>query len=350
MASSDYTGSQADESDVSPSDAAEEASDAESSSLPGSAPRDDSAENESIADSGVDEPSPASQSESESGERPHEIQAGAASPSPNDTSGADASGADASGTDASGADASSEAPSDSPSPPLAARIPEPLSPAEGGEVDEPSVTFEWERVTEADNYELQVARDRTFDQLVFEGRVGSSSRFTYSGLPPQEGLTLYWRVRAHVDGIGWTDFGTIGTFVLADWRPNQPNLATSSGSAPAAQAQSSRAEPVLIVFSIVITTVAIGLSIIYMQDLSPGEGDETTAETTEAAEADTANLDALQPRDDGTYRIPINTAMQRVVEQTGGTWDDGADEQPGTGEPDATPEDAQDDPRSATDE
>lgn len=134
-------------------------------------------------------------------------------------------------------------------------------------------------------------------------------------------------MRAHIDPIGWTEFGTIGTFVLADWRPAQPNLAQASGTAPAVQAQSSRAEPILIVFSIVITTVAVGLAIIYMQDLAPDAADETTAETTETAEADTVNLDALQPRDDGTYRIPITTAMERVVERTGGTWDDGAPEE-----------------------
>jgi len=314
MASSDFTGSNEEESDLPSSGASEEASDADSSPPTEPSPRDD-ADSGSTAESTEDSrPAPESAAESDVVERPHEIQAKEPRPS---------------------SDVSSEInePAGAPSSSFAARIPEPVSPAEGGQVDEPSVTFEWERVTEADNYELQVARDRAFDDRVFEGRVGSSSRFTYSGLPPQEGLTLYWRVRAHIDSIGWTDFGTIGTFVLADWRPAQPNLARSSGSAPAEQAQSSRAEPVLIVFSIVITTIAIGLSIIYMQDLAPDAGDEPTAESTEAAEADTVNLDAFQPRDDGTYRIPISTAMERVVERTGGTWNDDVREQRATNGP-----------------
>jgi len=322
MASSDFTGSHEEESDLPSSGASEGASDAASPPPTEPSPRDD-ADSGSTAESTEDSrPSPESAAESDAVERPHEIRA----KEPRSSSGA-------SSDTSSGASSEINEPAGAPSSPVAARIPEPVSPAEGGQVDEPSVTFEWERVTEADNYELQVARDRAFNELVFEGRVGSSSRFTYSGLPPQEGLTLYWRVRAHIDSIGWTDFGTIGTFVLADWRPAQPNLARSSGSAPAEQAQSSRAEPVLIVSSIVITTVAVGLSIIYMQDLAPDAGDEPTAESTEAAEADTVNLDAFQPRDDGTYRIPISTAMERVVERTGGTWNDDVREQRATNGP-----------------
>jgi hypothetical protein len=343
MASSDSTGSREEESDLPSSGASEEAADADSAPPTAPSPRDD-ADRGSTADSTEDsrsapESAPESAAESNAVERPHEIQA----KEPRSSSGA-------SSDTSSNASSEINEPAGSPSSPVAARIPEPVSPAEGGQVDEPSVTFEWERVTEADNYELQVARDRAFDELVFEGRVGSSSRFTYSGLPPQEGLTLYWRVRAHIDSIGWTDFGTIGTFVLADWRPAQPNLARSSGSAPAEQAQSSRAEPVLIVFSIVITTVAIGLSIIYMQDLAPDAGDEPTAESTEAAEADTVNLDAFQPRDDGTYRIPISTAMERVVERTGGTWNDDVREQRATNGPNMPGNDPPAEPKGSSSE
>jgi len=211
------------------------------------------------------------------------------------------------------------------------RVPEPIQPAEGQVVDEPSATFVWERVEGADNYQLQIAKDRRFEALVFDGRVGSSSRFTYSGLPPQEGFTLYWRVRAHTDG-GWTDFGTIGTFVLADWRPEQPAPARRGAEAPVAGSEtgdSSQAEPILVMFTIAVTIVAVGLSIVYMQNsVSLTSSEDTT--TTEGVESDANDLDISEPvpNEDGeTFQIPIEDAMRQVVRERGGTWggsDDGA--------------------------
>ena len=209
-----------------------------------------------------------------------------------------------------------------------ARVSDPIRPAEGQAVDEPSVTFEWERVEGADNYQLQIAKDRDFTEMVFDARVGSSSAFTYSGLPPQEGFTLYWRVRAHISGEkSWTDVGTVGTFVLADWRPEQPALARAhETSAPVANADvgdSSRAEPVLITFAIVVTVIAVGLSIVYMQDggfVSTADGPEVA----ETADVDSVSLDleAPVPNEDGeTYRISINDAMRQVVRERGGTWE-----------------------------
>lgn len=211
--------------------------------------------------------------------------------------------------------------------PTGSRVPEPIQPAEGQAVDEPSVTFEWERVEGADNYQLQIAKDRAFEALVFDGRVGSSSRFTYSGLPPQEGFTLYWRVRAHTQSGTWTDFGTVGTFVLADWRPEQPALAESDADAPVAGSQtgdSSRAEPILVMFTIAVTIVAIGLSIVYMQNMVSLTANEDP-ETTETAESDAGDLDISEPvpNEDGeTFRIPIEDAMRQVVRERGGTWTD----------------------------
>lgn len=214
-----------------------------------------------------------------------------------------------------------------------AQVAAPIRPAEGQSVDEPSVTFEWERVEAADNYQLQIAKDREFTEMVFDARVGASSAFTYSGLPPQEGFTLYWRVRAHIrEEESWTDFGTVGTFVLADWRPEQPALARAhEASVPVADADvadadvadSSRAEPVLITFAIAVTVIAVWLSIVYMQT----GGFVSTAEEPEVAgtaDADSVSLDleAPVPNEDGeTYRISINDAMRQVVRERGGTWE-----------------------------
>ena len=238
---------------------------------------------------------------------------------------------------------------------IAARVPDPIRPAEGQSVGEPSVTFEWEQVEQADNYQLQIAKNRDFTDLIFDARVGSSSAFTYSGLPPQEGFTLYWRVRAHSkEERTWTDFGTVGTFVLADWRPEQPALANAQdASTPGTDADmgdSSRAEPVLITFSLIVTVVAVGLSIIYMQDGGFFTAGEET-EVVETADADTVSLDLKQPvaNEDGeTFRISIDDAMRQVVRERGGTWEESPSETADEGipSPNATPQDAT--PQDAT--
>jgi len=198
------------------------------------------------------------------------------------------------------------------------RVPAPIGPAEGATVDEPSVTFEWEHVSDAETYQLQIAKDRSFDEIVFDGRVGSSSRFTYSGLPPQEGLTLYWRVRAYLPDEDWTPYGTIGTFVLADWRPDQPDVADATGVEPAADASSSGSSstgPMAVVFSIIVTVVAVGMGIIYMQ-----AGTETDDGGMSEAVTDTTDLypEEPVPNEDGeTYRISIDRAMDIVVQRAG---------------------------------
>src|SRR6056297_2208436 len=97
--------------------------------------------------------------------------------------------------------------------------PTPLSPDEGTEIDDPSVAFEWSGVDDATNYELQLASTADFEDSVFEGRVGDTTSFTYGGLPAQEGVELYWRVRARVSGE-WTDYGEVASFVVSDWQPS----------------------------------------------------------------------------------------------------------------------------------
>lgn len=215
-------------------------------------------------------------------------------------------------------------PSESSDAPLA-RIPAPISPAEGAEVDEPSVTFQWEQVSEATNYEIQLARSRDFENIVFEGRVGSSNKFTYSGLPPQEGIELHWRVRAKV-GDDWTDFGPVGSFVIVDWRPAQPALEQASGSAraPVEGASSSSAEPILVTSTIVITVVAIALAIIYVSEVeTEASGDQAAAPTTQEEEVNINEY--VVNREEGDFRIPIDSAMKRVVQQRGGSWDSRVD-------------------------
>jgi hypothetical protein len=116
----------------------------------------------------------------------------------------------------------------------------------------------------------------------------------------------------------WTPYGTIGTFVLADWRPDQPDVADATGVEPAADASSSGSSstgPMAVVFSIIVTVVAVGMGIIYMQagtETDDGEMSEAVSDTTDLYPEEPV------PNEDGeTYRISIDRAMDIVVQRTG---------------------------------
>lgn len=199
-------------------------------------------------------------------------------------------------------------------------VPSPRTPPTGGEVNEPSVAFEWTSVEGADNYQLQLSDDRTFASTMFDGRVGKTTRFTYSGLPPQEGVTVHWRVRARVDGT-WGDYGDVASFEVIDWRPSQPAVPEAESSRPdtpvAEDAQSSH-EPVAIVFTIATLVCAVGLLVIF---LNRSPSDATTSDAPSATPpADTSQLDeyGVVDAEDGVYRIPIDVAITRLVDEQAG--------------------------------
>ncbi|PEN14786.1 hypothetical protein CRI94_00375 [Longibacter salinarum] len=248
-------------------------------------------------------------------------------PNPSDsTDKDDASGAPADPTESSaGETARSDGQDESirtrPSRPL---IPDPIHPADGSVIDERSVTLEWEHVPQAESYELQIATDRRFETTIFDGRVGSRSRFTYSGLPPQEGVSLFWRVRAFRSDDGWTEYGTVGTFELADWHPDQPDIPEDDrvASRDSGKATSWRSRAAVV--ATIGSAIAVGLFVLYV-DWGPET--ETTRQTT--LPGDTIDMRPQQPipNEDGeTYRISIDEAMKQYVEQSGGTWQDDTSE------------------------
>lgn len=210
--------------------------------------------------------------------------------------------------------------------------PSPLTPPAGAEVDEPSVAFEWTSVEGADNYQLQLADDRTFASTLFDGRVGDTTRFTYSGLPPQEGVTVHWRVRARVDGT-WEDYGDVASFEVIDWRPSPPAVTSAESSdvdPPVAEGTQSGNEPVAIVFTVATLVCAVGLLMIV---LNRSSSDAMTSDALSATPtSDTTQLDeyGVVDAEEGVYRIPIDVAITRLVEEQ-------ATNEPPTGAEEARP-------------
>jgi hypothetical protein len=218
--------------------------------------------------------------------------------------------------------ASPESGSSSPRPEAA---PELQHPDNEATVEEASVTFRWTNVPEASNYELQIARDPDFENQLFEGRIGAESSFTFSGLPPQEGITLHWRVRAK-RGEAWGPFSNPRRFTVADWRPEPPAFDGGGDeegpAAPVQEKSQSRGEPILLVATIAVSVLALVLATLYFQNLNlttagsasaEGEANASSTDTTQAVDVPINEYEVDEER--GVYRIPIDSAMKYVAEE-----------------------------------
>jgi len=207
---------------------------------------------------------------------------------------------------------------------------QPLHPDDGAEINELTVTLRWEAAEGADNYEIQIARDPDFDGVVFEGRVGDTTEFSVSGLPPQEGVRLHWHVRPKIDG-DWKEYGDVSSFILADWKPSQPALDPDAESeaqsprdadtVPAADASQSLGAPALLTTMVVITFAGVvGLFVV----MNEPNRDTAPPASTSAPAPDTSDADLREYRlvdeETGVYRIPIDSAMKDVVQSRGGRW------------------------------
>ncbi|HMB94007.1 MAG TPA: hypothetical protein VKP65_24365 [Rhodothermales bacterium] len=69
-----------------------------------------------------------------------------------------------------------------------------VAPREEAIVDGTAVTFEWEPVEAATEYFLEVASDTTFETLVFAENVGDTTSITVADVFPTDEGTYYWRV------------------------------------------------------------------------------------------------------------------------------------------------------------
>lgn len=69
-----------------------------------------------------------------------------------------------------------------------------VSPREEAIVDGSAVTFVWEPVEEATEYYLEVASDTDFEMLIYEDNVGDVTSVTVADVFPMDEATYYWRI------------------------------------------------------------------------------------------------------------------------------------------------------------
>jgi hypothetical protein len=194
--------------------------------------------------------------------------------------------------------------------------PLPHTPTDGAEVETASVPFEWTPVAGATNYELEIAADPDFEEVLFDGRVGEDTHFTFSGLPPHEGLTIYWRVRAEVDGT-WGAYGPAGHFALHDWRaePVFDDDAEPDGVQPVTTEDS--ASRIVAVFMILTIAVSVGTLAALFLSLQDWEGGliPTADSAVEEVQGYDPDASGVPPSDyeeleDGRWQIPIERAIE----------------------------------------
>ncbi len=96
-----------------------------------------------------------------------------------------------------------------PSRPLDAAPPRPLSPLGGAVEDGAAVTFLWAGVPGARRYHLEVGPDRQFVRGTTAFGAGDSTAFTLHDALPAADAPLFWRVRAELDGgtTRWSPYG-----------------------------------------------------------------------------------------------------------------------------------------------
>jgi hypothetical protein len=131
--------------------------------------------------------------------------------------------------------------------PADAEPPTPLQPVSGGPVDGEAAVFTWSPPRQAADYELQVATNPDFEAPLVGLPVEPSTSLTLYDVLPQDGSTLYWRIRAQRRDDAFTPWSDPVPFTAttdaqvrsheADQAPDEEQLAarrrTQAVSSPA---------------------------------------------------------------------------------------------------------------------
>ena len=237
-----------------------------------------------------------------------------------------------------------------PSPPL-------VAPRDASAVTGAEVTFVWEPVDEAVSYRLQVAPTARFDELLLDEDVGSETAVTVGNTFPEDGETMFWRVRA-VSEDGWSQGGAVESFVAVTREEAKQALAREedeqpvTGLARAERREQPRqvftlddqfeeekergvayegvaASQIMAVAAAILVVISVAVVVIfgwYEQVSQDAQNTVSGAETyARVQKVDREAAQQLQEygvvdEEEGVYHIPIDDAMDLVLsEQYDGT-------------------------------
>ena len=235
--------------------------------------------------------------------------------------------------------------------------PTPLSPRREEVVDSSKVLFRWEAADRAEEYRLVVALDSSFDELVFEEKVGKATQYEVSDVFEPNGRTYFWHVEAHneygdsgrevvesfvsttaeetsqVHEGGGTndgeDYGPAGELVRATsaemaaevtgsekYYEEEERLGVEHEGIEAGQIMGIAGGVLLAIILMIITLLMV-------VDLEAAEQQETvmdgssypTLQETEAQARERLNQYGIVEGEEEAYRIPIDRAMQIIANE-----------------------------------
>jgi hypothetical protein len=89
-----------------------------------------------------------------------------------------------------------------------------VAPVKGEPVEGSAATLTWRDVPDAEDYQVQVAADDAFNELVFDAQVENTSSLTLFELLPEDDSVFYWRVRP-AGKTGWQPWSKTAAFVAS---------------------------------------------------------------------------------------------------------------------------------------
>ena len=187
------------------------------------------------------------------------------------------------------------------------------APVNGDAAEAGRAAFSWEPVEGAEAYGLQVARDEAFEDVVLDEEVPPETSYAAErALPPM--ARAYWRARTRGEG-GWGDFGEAAPFeVRAGAAGEEPYVPYQDESAFGLRGIT------LLLVAIAVSGLAIFVAAVWLSDLGTAEGaggaaDPSIVDSAAVQAALAPELDDYAVDSAGTYRIPIDRAMELVAEE-----------------------------------
>jgi len=224
----------------------------------------------------------------------------------------------------------------------ASRAPVLLAPREGAIIDGASLTFVWEPVEGATEYEIEIVSDYAFENVLLSENVGSATSLTLMDLVPPDGGTYYWRIRAKT-AAGWSHGEVIESFTSGTPEelaahvevPNDPegygplpmlvHAAAPGHALETVEAESVSAGPILRMIGSIALFIAVIVVVLFQLSNREFRSAEVAASQmsgypvlreARAAAASLLNQYGKVSGEEGVYRIPIQRAMDLMVNET----------------------------------
>ena len=130
-----------------------------------------------------------------------------------------------------------------------------MNPQTGRALD---VAFNWDRLSESTSYNLEIALDPDFDQLVRTETVASTASKVVQILGPftagpstntlewMAGETYYWRVRASSNGPLYSNYSAVNSFTVEEAAEQLPPVIIEQGPAPVIEVPTIQMPPITV--------------------------------------------------------------------------------------------------------